>query len=74
MPRGPQGQKRPADPIDIAIVVAKITTGEAADDTEQLSRQVRSLKAGGKARAVKLSRDECAQIAAHGANTRWRKK
>jgi hypothetical protein len=28
MPRGPQGQRRPADVIGCAIMVAKITTGK----------------------------------------------
>ncbi len=32
MPRGPKGEKRPADVIGNAILVAKIATGEATDD------------------------------------------
>jgi len=32
MPRGPKGQKRPADVIGNAIRVAKIATGEEAED------------------------------------------
>jgi hypothetical protein len=28
MPRGPKGEKRPADVIGAAIVIAKIATGE----------------------------------------------
>ncbi len=30
MPKGPQGQKRPADAIGAAVMVAKIATGEIA--------------------------------------------
>jgi hypothetical protein len=37
MPRGPQGQKRPADTVANAIRVAKILTGEIAEDTGQIS-------------------------------------
>jgi len=32
MPRGPQGQKRPADTVANAIRVAKILTGEVEED------------------------------------------
>jgi len=28
MPKGPQGQKRPADAIGLAVMVGKIATGE----------------------------------------------
>ena len=31
MPRGPQGQKRPADVIGCAVAVARIATGEDED-------------------------------------------
>ena len=32
MPKGPQGQKRPADTVTNAIRVAKILTGEIEED------------------------------------------
>ena len=32
MPKGPQGQKRPADTVANAIRVAKILTGEVEED------------------------------------------
>jgi hypothetical protein len=32
MPRGPKGERRPADVIGAAIMVAKIATGEIEDD------------------------------------------
>jgi hypothetical protein len=31
MPRGPKGEKRPADVIGAAVVVAKIATGEITE-------------------------------------------
>jgi hypothetical protein len=34
MPKGPKGEKRPADVIGPAIKVMKIATGEIAEDTE----------------------------------------
>ena len=35
MPRGPKGEKRPADAIGNAIVIAKIATGEIEDITTE---------------------------------------
>jgi hypothetical protein len=32
MPKGPEGQKRPADAIGRAVMVAKIAAGEIADN------------------------------------------
>jgi len=31
MPKGPQGQKRPADAIGLAVLIGKIATGEIED-------------------------------------------
>jgi hypothetical protein len=31
MPKGPNGQKRPADAIGLAVMIGKIATGEAED-------------------------------------------
>ena len=33
MPKGPQGQKRPADAVGCAVQVAKIATGEEEEPT-----------------------------------------
>ena len=35
MPKGPKGEKRPADPIARAVMVAKIATGEVEDEVER---------------------------------------
>lgn len=69
MPRGPNGEKRPADVIGGAIAVAKIATGEIEDNKK--SGRVRSGKAGGKARADALSKEERSEIARKAANARW---
>ena len=71
MPRGPQGQKRPADVIGTAIMVARIATGEI-DEPLRPSGRVRSGRAGGKARAENLTQEERKQIARKAANARWR--
>lgn len=71
MPKGPQGQKRPADTIGAAIMVAKIATGEVQDLKK--SGRVRSGKAGAKARANILSKEERIEIAKIAAEVRWKK-
>ena len=48
MPRGPNGEKRPADAVGCAVTVAKIATGEIEEDLPAH----RDIKVkGGKARA-----------------------
>jgi hypothetical protein len=58
MPKGPQGQKRPADVIGAAIRVARIATGEETEELKPKSGRVRSGKAGSLARAARLSPDD----------------
>lgn len=76
MPRGPKGEKRPADAIGAAIMVAKIATGEIADDIENDGKDpaAKALgKKGGKARAAKLTAERRAEIARKAAAKRWSK-
>jgi hypothetical protein len=40
MPKGPQGQKRPADTVSAATKVAKIATGEIEEHPEAKSRRI----------------------------------
>lgn len=75
MPRGPRGQKRPADVIGMSVKVMRIATGE--EEEEELDR-VKSAAAelgsrGGKARAAKMSPKRRKEIARHAAESRWRK-
>ena len=53
MPKGPQGQKRPADVIGAAVMVARLATEENSEPTKEKSGRTRSGKAGAKARANK---------------------
>jgi hypothetical protein len=78
MPKGPRGEKRPADVIGAAIKVAKIATGEireqreAPDAAKEFARK--GGKSGGAARAAKLTGQERSEIARIAAMTRWHKK
>ena len=77
MPKGPQGQKRPADAVGCAVRVAKIATGEIEETLEEPSKQkpnrAKGGRAGGKARAASLTPDQRSNIALAAANARWGK-
>jgi hypothetical protein len=66
MPKGPNGQKRPADVIGAANMVARIATGEI----EETPIEPRGF-AGGKARAKALTSSKRSEIASLAAKRRW---
>jgi hypothetical protein len=76
MPKGPKGQKRPADVIGNAIKVARIATGEEQEDfpaDDGKDKAAQSLgQRGGKARAAALSKKRRSEIARAAAAKRWR--
>ena len=75
MPKGPRGEKRPADVIGGAIRVARIATGEEpeeiTDDGKDKAAQALGKK-GGKARAEKMTPERRAEIAKKAAAARWK--
>jgi hypothetical protein len=79
MPKGPQGQKRPADVIGAAVKVMRIATGELSDDTDQPEDDGKNQAAvalgrkGGAARAKSLSKKRRKEIAKKAAKKRWGK-
>ena len=76
MPKGPKGEKRPADAIGAAVTVAKIATGEIADEItdDGKNKAAQELgRLGGQARAKKLSKKRRSEIAKTAAATRWGK-
>ena len=77
MPKGPQGQKRPADVIGNAVRVMQIATGETEEeyDNDGKDPAAKALgRKGGEARAAKLSRKRRVEIAKAAAMKRWHKK
>lgn len=77
MPKGPRGEKRPADVVGAAIMTAKIATGEieepiALDDGKDKAAQAMGRK-GGAARAASLSKKRRSEIAKKAATKRWGK-
>jgi len=76
VPKGPQGQKRPADVIGAAVMVARIATGEIEDtkrDPGTEANRKGGLK-GGKARADSMTPERRKEIAKKAAESRWKAK
>jgi hypothetical protein len=77
MPKGPKGEKRPADVIGNAIKVARIATGEEDDTRTEDGKDKAAVSLGargGKARAVKIGADRRSEIARKAAKKRWNNK
>lgn len=76
MPRGPKGEKRPADAIGNAVMVGRIATGEIGDlitDDGKNAAAVALGRMGGKARAEGMTAKRRSEIAKKAATKRWNK-
>jgi hypothetical protein len=75
MPKGPKGEKRPADVVSAAVKVMRIATGEEEDTTDEATRSAAAQlgSKGGKARAANMSAEQRAEIAKKAAAKRWAK-
>lgn len=75
MPRGPKGEKRPADVNQRAVLIAKIATGELEDVTTDDGKNAAAValgRMGGKARAKGMSARRRKEIAKKAAASRWK--
>jgi hypothetical protein len=75
MPKGPRGEKRPADVIGGAAKVMRIATGEEPDDREgapALTPGQQLGRFGGAARARSLTAEQRQTIARNAAAKRWK--
>ena len=76
MPKGPNGEKRPADTVGLAVLIGRIATGEvddvAPDDGKDPAAKALGAK-GGKARASSMSPEQRSDIARNAALSRWNK-
>jgi hypothetical protein len=76
MPKGPNGEKRPADAVGLAVLIGKIATGEVedapADDGKDPAAKAMGKK-GGAARAANMTPERRAEIAKAAAAKRWQK-
>ena len=77
MPKGPKGEKRPADPIANAVRVARIATGEEPEEPIYDGKDAAAVsmgRRGGKARAANMTAERRSEIAKTAANKRWQSK
>ena len=72
MPKGPKGEKRPADVIGAAILVGRIATGDAEDKPSKAPNRAKGGRIGGKARSERLTSEKKSEIARRAANKRWK--
>ena len=74
MPKGPKGEKRPADVIGNAVKVMRIAIGEetdvAPDDGKNKAAQALG-KLGGAARAKSMTAKQRQDVAKKAAKSRW---
>jgi len=76
MPRGPKGEKRPADVIGAAVMIGRIATGEIEDLTTDDGKNAAAValgRMGGKARAEGMTAKRRKEIAKKAAKSRWAK-
>lgn len=74
MPKGPKGEKRPADVIGNAVKVMRVATGEDSDHgpDEGKNKAAQELgKLGGAARAKSMTAKRRKEIATKAATKRW---
>ena len=65
MPRGPNGERRPADTVSAAIMVAKLSVGDIEEELPAKQS---------KPREVTLTEEERSERARKAANARWAKQ
>ena len=78
MPRGPKGEKRPADVVGNAVHVMRIATGEREEEFEpepsgppKNPAAVEMGRLGGRKRAETMTPERRAEIARNAAAKRW---
>ena len=77
MPKGPKGEKRPADVVGAAVKVMKIATGEIEEDIDDDGKNKAAVelgRKGGKARAKQMTPERRSEIARKAAAKRWAQK
>jgi hypothetical protein len=78
VPRGPKGEKRPADVNAAAVMIGRIATGEASDDAVtdegKNAAAVALGRLGGKARAAGMTAKRRKEIAQRAAEKRWKRR
>lgn len=71
MPKGPQGQRRPADVISNAVHIAQIATGKIEETTLKQPAKRKGGLAGVKARLESATEAQRSNMAKKAAMARW---
>jgi len=71
MPKGPNGERRPADVVGCAVTVARVATGEIEEDRLRQPAKRKSGLAGAKARVAATTPARRSEIASIAAKARW---
>lgn len=77
MPKGPKGEKRPADANQLAKMIADLATGETEEKDPDDGKDPAAValgRKGGRSRASSMSPERRAEIAKKAADKRWSKK
>ena len=74
MPKGPRGEKRPADVIGNAVKVMRIATGEETEELDAARSAAAELGSlGGRCGRAKDEPEQRADVARAAATARWKK-
>ena len=78
MPIGPDGERRPSNPIEAGIMAARIAVGDIPEEYEEQKKSTpkrsKGGKKGGKVRAEALTPERRSEIASKAAKARWHKE
>ena len=78
MPIGPNGERRPSNPIEAGVMAARVAAGDIeekyVEENKSTPKRSKGGKKGGKARAEALSPERRSEIASNAANARWHKE
>ncbi len=75
MPKGPKGQKRPANAVGLAVHIMKIATGEIEETLTEDGKSKAAVelgRKGGLARAKSIKKADRIKIAKKAAKERWK--
>ena len=74
MPIGPNGERRPSNPIEAGIMAARVAVGAIPEEYVEHKKSTPKRSKDGKARAETLSSERRSEIARNPAKARWGKE
>ncbi|CAN5196102.1 hypothetical protein BH10PSE11_BH10PSE11_36160 [soil metagenome] len=74
MPKGPKGERRPADTVKNAMLIGRIATGDIQESVNKTPNRAKGGKLGAAARVKAMSAEERSAQARKASESRWNKK